>query len=176
MTIAMPTAMDTVVPPILIELGERIRIRDLVGSIAVGDARSALALVDGSRLDRAALGALSTQRETSFQLVRQQDLQIILMAWLPGQFGAPQSHPGSKCDFRVLKGIATEQRFAMTSGGGVTLIEEDRYLPGSIVSWNSEDIHAMGNDADRVDLLLTLHVYKPAPIKLNHELASGGVL
>lgn len=174
MSIAMPTAMDTVVPPNLIELGERLRIGDLVDSLTQGDTRTALSLVDARGLDRGSLGALNARRETAFSFVRQDRLHVLLTAWLPGQFSPPHTHAGSQCDFRVLKGVATERRFTPTPGGGVTLIEEDRYLPGSIVSWNGEDIHALGNDADHAEVLLTLHVYRPAPNRQEYAFVDGG--
>jgi predicted metal-dependent enzyme (double-stranded beta helix superfamily) len=86
---------------------------------------------------------------------------VVLIAWLPGQFSDIHDHDGVECVFRVLRGIALEQRYSLDGDGHARLVSEDRYLPGSVVLSTDEDIHALGNDAASAETLITLHVYRP---------------
>jgi len=98
---------------------------------------------------------------------------IVLIIWRPGQFSPPHDHGGSQCVFRVLSGIATEQRFSPAGDSCAALVEEDHFLPGSIVSCNGQDIHAMGNDAENAQTLVTLHIYRPRPVMREFSILAG---
>jgi cysteine dioxygenase len=88
---------------------------------------------------------------------------IVLILWKPGQFSRAHDHGGSRCSFRVLQGVATERRFKRLDADRVVLVDEDRFLPSSIVSCNGDEVHAMGNDPASAELLVTLHIYRPRP-------------
>ena len=99
---------------------------------------------------------------------------IVLIVWLPGQFSPPHDHGGSTCTLRIMRGIATEQRFERVADGRVRVVEEDRYIPGSIVSCDGADIHSLGNDRTNADPLVTLHVYRPRPVMNEYAIEPGG--
>lgn len=146
----------------------------LLADLRTSDARTALGRFRPQEL------ALEVQRHataaqfTRFELVSSEKELIVLIVWLPGQFSPAHDHGGSTCTFRILRGIATEQRFERAGGDRVRLVEEDRFLPGSVVSCDGQDIHALGNDAANAEALVTLHVYRPRPAMNEYTIDSGG--
>ncbi len=83
-------------------------------------------------------------------LTRQENFEIRLLCWLPGQSSALHSHGASHCAFRVIAGEATELRL---QGG-------DRVLkPGDIGRALPADIHQIANLGEKP--LVTLHIYAP---------------
>lgn len=138
------------------------------------DARVVLGRVDPSLFEPAALPAVSRDRYTRFEVHADAEVLVVLIVWLPGQFSVPHDHGGSACDFRVVRGVATEQRFEVQDDGLVAVVEEDRFLAGSIVSCQGDDIHALGNDADSSEPLVTLHVYRPRPMMREYVPVKGG--
>lgn len=109
---------------------------------------------------------------TRFELRRDAGAMVVLIVWFPGQWSPPHDHGGSSCVFRVQRGVAHERRFTLDADGYALAVDEDRYLPGAIVACLGDDIHAMGNSADCVDPLVTLHVYRPCPVMREHPVRS----
>jgi predicted metal-dependent enzyme (double-stranded beta helix superfamily) len=148
----------------------------LLADLRAMDARAALGRVRPEDVDPNADRYATADRYARFELVSPEEALIVLIVWLPGQFSPAHDHGGSACTFRVLRGIATEQRFERTTDRRVRAVEEDRFLPGSIVSCDGEDIHAMGNDASSAGPLVTLHVYRPRPEMNEYVIEPGGAL
>ncbi len=145
----------------------------LLGILRSGDPRVSLGRVgpEDLLLDAWQHGSRDCRRR--FELSSTEEESIILIIWLPGQFSPAHDHGGSRCIFRILQGVATEQRFDLRGEGRVALVEEDRFLSGSIVSCDGEDIHAMGNDQENVEPLVTLHIYRPRPVMREYQIVSG---
>lgn len=151
----------------------RSRLLRLASDLDRGDARALLAAVEADEIDHASLGRLEPETYTRFEIVSTEAVLLVLIAWRPGEFSPAHDHGGSSCLFRVLRGVATERRFAFRADGRVRTVEEERFLPGSIVACDGEDIHALGNDADQDEMLITLHVYRPRPKMRTYGVADG---
>jgi uncharacterized NAD(P)/FAD-binding protein YdhS/quercetin dioxygenase-like cupin family protein len=83
-------------------------------------------------------------------IYRNDQLEIRLHCWRPGQSSSLHGHGASACAFKILRGTATE----------TVLGDRDRvWAPGSIVVENAPRLHQVMN-AGR-DPLLTLHAYSP---------------
>lgn len=98
---------------------------------------------------------------------------VLLLGWLPGQSSEPHDHGGSLCAFRVLRGVATESRFELNAAGHAVEVSCDTFLPGSVLGCDGSEIHAISNDPAAGDPLVTLHVYRPAPVMRTYALAGG---
>lgn len=138
------------------------------------DARAALGKVRPGDVAPDIQRYAAADQYARFELESSEEALIVLIVWLPGQFSPAHDHGGSTCTFRILRGIATEQRFERAVGDRVRLVEEDRFLPGSIVSCDGQDIHALGNDAANAEPLVTLHVYRPRPAMNEYTIDPGG--
>lgn len=109
------------------------------------------------------IGACSTESYTRIELLRTLGVSLVLIVWRPGQFSPPHDHGGSRCIVRVVRGIATERRYEVDSGGLAHLIDAERFHAGCVTRCNGADVHAIGNDPTRAEPLLTLHLYTPSP-------------
>lgn len=158
---------------VLAGLTSRLSLSELASALDHDQARAALSRVNADGIDRTLLGALNRSTYTRYELIANEHVLIVLIAWLPGQASPAHDHGGSSCTFRVLHGTATEQRFERRRDGRVTLVEEDRFLPGSVVSCEGDDIHAIVNDSDQSQLLITLHVYRPCPAMREYVIVDG---
>lgn len=95
-------------------------------------------------------------------LTRQENFEVRLLCWLPGQSSALHSHGASHCAFRVIAGEATELRL---QGG-------DRVLkPGDVGQALPADVHQIANLGEKP--LVTLHIYAP-PLPADAPAAQEG--
>ncbi len=140
---------------------------DIARAAHLNRVRETLEKCDLELADEPFVRMASNTSYSRIELLRTSDVLVVLIIWRPGHFSKPHDHGGSQCLFRVLDGIATEQRFTLELDGSVSLAEEDTYLPGAVVQCLGDDIHAMGNRLDQSETLLTLHAYSPCP--LMHE-------
>lgn len=147
--------------PASIGLGDRIRAwAHTSGRV---DARATMRSLEVDDADIAALGAVRADRWTCFELLRTGELLVVLQIFLPGQSTPACQHANSACLMRVLRGVATERRYALAGSAGARAVEEFEFLAGSVVLCAGEDIYSVGNAPHRHDRLVTLHVYWPAP-------------
>jgi cysteine dioxygenase len=90
--------------------------------------------------------------------------QVLALCWKNGQRSPIHDHRGSSCGVRVLRGTATETRFAFAPNGLVKALGSRDLMPGEVCASQDDDMHQLSNlqagDAD----LVTLHVYSP-PLK-----------
>lgn len=136
--------------------------------------RAALGRVNPADFARLQPRHTSEEKYTRLELVATDAELVVLIVWLPGQFSQAHDHGGSRCSFRVLQGVATERRYEAVDDSHATPVEEDRFLPGSIVSCDGDEIHAMGNDPASSEPLVTLHVYRPRPMMREYHVVQGG--
>jgi cysteine dioxygenase len=94
-------------------------------------------------------------------LVKANDYQILVLAWLPGQKSPIHNHRGSQCCVRVLQGTAIETVYVQTRDGSFET-RTDRYGAGSVFGGEDTDIHTVENLLAARDGLVTMHVYRPA--------------
>ena len=137
-------------------------------------ARSALERVSPQDIAEHLAGRAKPDQYTRIELAASAAELVVLAIWLPGQFSAAHDHGGSSCTLRVLRGVATEQRFERVAKGRMRVAEEDRCVAGSILSCDAADIHALGNDAAGAEPLVTLHVYRPRPVMNPYIIEPGG--
>ncbi len=83
-------------------------------------------------------------------IYRNDDLELRLHCWRPGQSSSLHGHGASACAFKILRGTATE----------TVLGDRDRvWAPGSTVVEDQPRLHQVMNAGS--DALLTLHAYSP---------------
>lgn len=139
------------------------------------------ALLTDPPFDVAALAAgaeFSPDRYTRKAIFMDDAVSVLLLGWLPGQATEIHDHGGggSACCFRVLQGIAVESRYEPDANGDAVEVARDRFLPGSVLGCDGTDIHAIVNELAEGgggEPLVTLHVYRPAPVMRNYRLALG---
>jgi hypothetical protein len=155
----------------------RERVARLIGAPDSFDARAALAALEIEDGDIDALGAVSTAHHTRFELLSTPNVLVVLIVWLPGQYGPAHDHGGAACVFRVVRGTARERRYERIDGPPgaderhrVVLVEEDDFVAGAIVSCDGQDNHALGNPGADGQRLVTVHVYRPAPVMREYEI------
>jgi cysteine dioxygenase len=92
-------------------------------------------------------------------------VEVLVMAWLPGQRSPIHDHGGSACAVRVVSGAALERLYEKRDDGRVVATGERRLTIGGVTSSFEDDIHSFGNaveaPASRRDILVTIHVYSP---------------
>ena len=83
-------------------------------------------------------------------IFRNDELELRLHCWRPGQSSSLHGHGASACAFKIIRGTATE----------TVLGDRDRvWAPGSIVVEDQPRLHQVMNAGS--DALLTLHAYSP---------------
>ena len=92
-------------------------------------------------------------------------VEVLVMAWLPGQRSPIHDHGGSACAVRVVSGSAHELLYSKRDDGLVVPTGERRLEAGGVTSSSDDDIHSLGNATDAFasprDILVTVHVYSP---------------
>lgn len=93
------------------------------------------------------------------------NVEVLVMAWLPGQRSPIHDHAGSGCVVRVIAGAAREELYQRRGDGFVERTGERLLAPGGVTSSFDADIHTFGNACDAPasprDILVTIHVYSP---------------
>jgi cysteine dioxygenase len=89
--------------------------------------------------------------------------EALVLGWRSGQGSPIHDHAGSSCVVRVVKGRATETRFAGSPCGRLVPRSSRAFPAGSVLGCRGAGIHQMANlEAPGLDLV-TLHVYSPPP-------------
>lgn len=97
-------------------------------------------------------------------LFQNQQVRVLLVGWLQGQASEIHDHGGSACCFRVLRGVAIEARFELNGAGHAVEVARDLFPPGSVLGCDGADIHSISCDPVADEPLVTLHIYRPAPV------------
>lgn len=122
----------------------------------------------------AGLASFESGRYTRRVLFQDDRVSVLLLGWLPGQASEIHDHGGSACCFRVLRGVAVEGRYEVDADGDAVEVSRDAFLPGSVLGCDGTDIHAIANEAGADEPLVTLHVYRPAPVMRYFKRAEKG--
>lgn len=125
--------------------------------------RAAPLLADGALTldDVAPFVEESPHTYTRRRVARTEHFEMLVMTWRPGQGSGPHDHAGSLCALRVLRGAASETRFAPAPDGLVEPRSARPILEGEVTVDRSDGVHALVNDPSASELLVTLHVYAP---------------
>jgi DMSO/TMAO reductase YedYZ molybdopterin-dependent catalytic subunit len=91
---------------------------------------------------------------------------VWVMCWKNGQRSPIHDHASSCCAVRVLRGTATETRFATAPSGDVVAVGSRELPTGSLCVTHDGDLHQLSNlQAGGADLV-TLHVYSPPLLRM----------
>lgn len=133
---------------------------DLAGVAAKGEVPESdlLARVTGVRTALAAMAAHPNDGEPYSRTILRVDdeVEIMLARWRPGQRCAPHDHGGAGGFVIVLQGRFEERRFDW-DGPRLSVISSTEHHTGEVTSITSEVIHDMAG----LDGGLTLHFYSP---------------
>ena len=122
-----------------------------------------------AREDLAALAAHREDERTHMLLHRDDDVEIYLIAWMPGHDTGFHDHDHSAAAIAVLEGEIAEERLALTGAVERTVGE------GEIVTIAREAIHRVRHSGTRP--ATTLHAYSPPLQRIGtYEFAGDGAL
>lgn len=102
--------------------------------------------------------------------------QALVLCWRSGQRSPIHDHRGSACALRVVEGIATETRFAVSPAGLLFPTDSSHSGEGSVCASFDMDIHQMGNLQPAGNDLVTLHIYSPALLAMGTYFLGNSVL
>src|ERR1700685_913946 len=94
-------------------------------------------------------------------VVRRGTYELLVLTWAPSQGSVAHDHSGSLCGLKVVQGRLTEQLFALGSDGQVRKTTRQRLGVGRILVDPGVVVHALGNDPDSDEVLVTVHIYSP---------------
>jgi predicted metal-dependent enzyme (double-stranded beta helix superfamily) len=122
-----------------------------------------------AREDLAPLAAHHPDERTHLLLHRDDDVEIYLIAWMPGHDTGFHDHDHSAAAIAVLEGEIAEERLALTGAVERTVGE------GEIVTIAREAIHRVRHSGTRP--ATTLHAYSPPLERVGtYEVAGDGAL
>lgn len=100
---------------------------------------------------------------------------VLLLCWRSGQRSPIHDHEGSACLVKVLRGQATETRFARAANGMIYPVGSRTLAEGNITFSADAEVHQVSNLQAEEDLV-TLHVYSPPLRYMNvYSLLDGSV-
>jgi uncharacterized NAD(P)/FAD-binding protein YdhS/predicted metal-dependent enzyme (double-stranded beta helix superfamily) len=95
------------------------------------------------------------------RIARTDHFEVLVLTWLPGQGGGAHDHSGSLSGFMILQGIATETVYRESLDGMVEPSSRSELFAGEVGIDPPGLIHAVCNEAQREQPLVSLHVYAP---------------
>jgi len=98
-------------------------------------------------------------RHTIFE---NEQFELVLICWKPGQASAVHDHGESLCLYLVIEGEFEERLFELDEQGEPRQTGARRWKTGEITIATGADIHQLVNDTPNE--LVTVHVYSP-PLK-----------
>lgn len=157
------------------------RIASYRGPIPVDDLRHEIESLHVTAQELGDAIAIDRGRYTRTQVFRSEHVEVLVMAWLPGQRSPIHDHAGSACAVRVVSGSAREWLYALRPDGLVDGNGDRLLYEGGVTSSFDSEIHSLGNAADdaggAVDassVLVTIHAYSPplAPTRKYEDAAA----
>jgi cysteine dioxygenase len=94
-------------------------------------------------------------------LFRNQDLELLLLAWRSGQRSPIHNHAGSVCGMYVVEGVASEINFEQSYSGAWYPSGTKHIKQRDVCSSQDQDVHQIVNLQKADNDLLTLHLYSP---------------
>lgn len=106
-------------------------------------------------------------------VVRQDQYELLILTWLPGQGSPPHDHAGSISAMQVLAGEAVEGCWRIGVDGYADLEFENTVSCGQMTAWQDAGLHTIRNPAHSAGPLVTLHVYAPPLKDFRHFIPRG---
>ncbi|WP_170110408.1 cysteine dioxygenase [Flavilitoribacter nigricans] len=111
-----------------------------------------------SAFDAAETERFLSNPQTSYVLVQNDQLKVVLIHWPPGKFSSIHGHAQGGCVFKVLKGSVQEKRY--TPDERQHELATSRFEEQAMAYIDDEmAYHAVGNPYD--EPAISLHVYTP---------------
>jgi predicted metal-dependent enzyme (double-stranded beta helix superfamily) len=104
------------------------------------------------------------------RLLREEDREVWLLSWLPGQRTGFHDHGRSAGAFTIVQGCLRER----TAPGGRPEAAGAALLPGSVRSFGPRYIHDVGNESAAP--AVSVHAYSPPLTTMDRYDVSGGRL
>jgi len=111
--------------------------------------------------DLTGLAAAYPSQKACYRIAHTDDVEVLLMTWLPGQGSEPKDTTGVVSVYQVLQGTAHEARYARGVDSLVDPISTHQRIPGEIEIHRPGVIHAVHNDDQATEPLVILQVYAP---------------
>lgn len=150
-------------PPVLRPLFEALRSHD--GPVPLAELQRELEALELTSEDLGDSIQIDTGSYVRTLVLDLDHVEVLVMAWLPGQRSPIHDHAGSACAVKVVSGSAVERIFRKRPDGRVEPEGVRRHVPGQVTCSFDADIHSMENAVDRPasprDILVTVHVYSP---------------
>jgi len=139
---------------------------------AVGDARLRQLVLDLAASPQGWLHLVEFDpgRRWYQRLLREEDREIWLLSWLPGQRTGFHDHGRSAGAFTIVQGCLRER----TAPGGRPEAAGATLLPGSVRSFGPRYIHDVGNES--AALAVSVHAYSPPLTTMDRYDVTGGRL
>lgn len=93
--------------------------------------------------------------------------ELLALCWKSGHCTPIHDHQGVSCAFRVVHGLPTENRFALTPSGLIRPAGSVEMPPGYVCAAEDADIHQVVNLQAPDQNAVTLHIYSPPISKMN---------
>jgi predicted metal-dependent enzyme (double-stranded beta helix superfamily) len=139
---------------------------------AVGDARLRQLVLDLAASPQGWLHLVDYDpaRRWYQRLLREEDREVWLLSWLPGQRTGFHDHGRSAGAFTVVQGCLRER----TAPGGRPEATGATLLPGSVRSFGPRYVHDVGNESAAP--AVSVHAYSPPLTAMDRFDISGGRL
>ncbi|MCE0521453.1 MAG: FAD/NAD(P)-binding protein [Methylacidiphilales bacterium] len=128
------------------------------------DEVTALRLLREADMSPAEVAPYVEQREEAYSrrcVVRRETYELLVLTWAPSQGSVAHDHSGSLCGLKVVQGRLSEQLFEQGPDGQVRKTTATRLGAEQILVDPGVVVHALGNDSDSGELLVTVHIYSP---------------
>ncbi len=118
--------------------------------------------------DVTGLVAADSNHHATHRIAHTDDVEVLLMTWLPGHGSDPKETTGFVSVYQVLQGTAQEARYVQGADSLVDPISTHQRLQGEVETHAPDVIHALHNDHQATEPLVILQVYAP-PLRDLHR-------
>jgi len=115
--------------------------------------------VDVARFDSGGCDKFNETRYARNTVFENDQFELVLICWRPGQASAIHDHGKSYCLYLVLEGELREEMYEIDAEGVPVSTELRSWNTGEITVAAGDDVHQIRNDSGQN--LRTLHIYSP---------------
>jgi cysteine dioxygenase len=107
-------------------------------------------------------------------VVRRENYEVLVLTWSQAQGSVAHDHSGSLCGLKVVQGQLTEELFSESADGRVRSTTKTRIGPQQIAVDPGVVVHALTNEAESPEVLVTVHIYSPPLPKVRRYAVANG--
>lgn len=108
------------------------------------------------------------------KIFRNDFVELLILAWLPGQITLIHDHNGSHGVVRIFEGEITETKYQFDKEEKIRISSAQIVPAGMLAGVGEPDIHHLGNDLTNKENAISIHVYAPPLKGMNiYEVGSG---